>query len=147
VTALDLSTALGETSRARLAMLADVLIPGGAGLAAASAADVAGQWINRVLAAHADLAEVVSLVVALPGEPATVLSDLRRDQPEVFDTFAFAVAAAYYMNPAVRNDLGYPGIAPRPVPVAEGETEYYLEDDILGPVVQRGSIYRRTGAR
>jgi len=136
-----------DLSRDRLAALADVLIPGGSGLPAASAADATGRWINRVLAAHGGLAEALGAVVALPGEPAAVLSELRRDRPGLFETFTFAVAAAYYMNPAVRNALGYPGIAPRPVPVAEGETEFYLEDDILGPVVQRGPIYRRTGAQ
>ncbi|MEV1289085.1 hypothetical protein [Micromonospora sp. NPDC049679] len=143
MTALDLSTELGDASRARLAALADVLIPGGSGLPSASEADVAGQWINRALAANGDLAGAVTQVLATPGAPDEVLSDLRLSHPDVFERFAFAVAGAYFMNPAVRDALGYPGIAPRRLPAADGEAEYFLEDDVLAPVVDRGSIYRR----
>ncbi|MGW4439120.1 hypothetical protein ACWELO_25740 [Streptomyces sp. NPDC004596] len=143
MTALDLSTELGDASRARLADLADVLLPGGPGLPSASEADVAGQWINRALAANPDLAGAVTRVLAIPGAPDRVLRDLRLDHREVYDTFAFAVAGAYFMNPAVRRALGYPGTAPRRLPAAEGEADYYLEDDVLGPVIARGAIYRR----
>ncbi|GAA1786838.1 hypothetical protein HC028_26435 [Planosporangium flavigriseum] len=143
MTVLNLSDELGDASRARLAELADVLIPGGSGLPSASAADVAGQWINRVLAAHAGLAEAVAQVLAIPGAPDEVLRNLDR---EAFETFAFAVAGAYFMNPTVRNALGYPGIAPRRMPSAEGEAEYYLEDGILNPVIERGPIYRQAPA-
>jgi hypothetical protein len=143
VTALNLSTELGDASRARLAELADVLIPGGSGLPSASEADVAGQWINRALAANPDLAGAVADVLANPGAPDEVLRELRLSRRDVFDAFAFAVSGAYFMNPAVRNALGYPGIAPRRLPAADGEADYYLEDEILAPVVDRGPIYRR----
>ncbi|SDZ42854.1 hypothetical protein SAMN05444365_11545 [Micromonospora pattaloongensis] len=142
MTDLDLSTELGDASRARLAALADVLIPGGSGLPSASAADVAGQWINRALAANTDLAPAVREVLAVAGAPAEALAEVRRRDHVLFEAFALAVSGAYFMNPAVRNALGYPGIAPRRMPAAEGEAEYYLEDDILTPVLDRGHIYR-----
>ena len=143
MTVLNLSDELGDASRGRLAELADVLIPGGSGLPSAGDADVAGQWINRALAANSDLAGAVAQVLACPGAPDEVLDDLRLRHHDVFEKFAFAVAGAYFMNPAVRGALGYPGIAPRKLPAADGEAEYYLEDDILAPVVDRGPIYRR----
>ncbi|MCW2882492.1 MAG: hypothetical protein JWQ95_6592 [Sphaerisporangium sp.] len=146
MTALDLSTEPGDASRARLAALADVLIPGGSGLPSAGDADVAGQWINRALTANPDLASAVAHALASPGAPEEALRDLRLRQRDVFERFAFAVAGAYFMNPAVRAALGYPGIAPRRLPAAEGEAEYYLEDEILAPVVDRGHIYRRVPA-
>jgi hypothetical protein len=142
VSVLDLSTGLGDASRVRLAEFADILIPGGSGLPSASDADVAGQWINRTLAANPDLAGAVADVLASPGAPDEVLSNLRLSHRDVFDAFAFAVSGAYFMNPAVRNALGYPGIAPRRLPAADGEADYYLEDDVLAPVVDRGPIYR-----
>jgi hypothetical protein len=143
VTLVNLSDELGHASRVRLAALADVLIPGGSGLPSASGADVAGQWINRALGANPDLASAVAHVLASPGAPDEVLGNLRLTHREVFESFAYAVAGAYFMNPAVRNALGYPGIAPRRLPPADGEAEYYLEDDILAPVLDRGPTYRR----
>jgi hypothetical protein len=146
VSVLNVSNELGDASRARLAALADVLIPGGSGLPSAADADVAGQWINRVLGANPDLVGAVGHVLAIDGAPAEVLENLRLQRRDVFDGFAFAVGGAYFMNPAVRNALGYPGIAPRRMPAAEGEAEYYLEDDVLTPVVDRGPIYRQAPA-
>ncbi|GII25961.1 hypothetical protein [Planosporangium mesophilum] len=143
MTVVNLSDELGDASRARLATLADVLIPGGSGLPSASDADVAGQWINRTLAANPDLADAVAHVLAVEGAPGEVLERLRIERTDVFDAFAFAVSGAYFMNPAVRQALGYPGIAPRRMPAADGEAEYYLEDDILAPVIGRGPVYRQ----
>ncbi|MBY8875537.1 hypothetical protein K7640_27260 [Micromonospora sp. PLK6-60] len=142
MTDLEFSTELGDASRARLAALADLLIPGGSGLPSASDADVAGQWINRALAASADLASAVKHALATPGTPDEALGELRLHHRDVFDAFTFAVSGAYFMNPDVRAALGYPGIAPRRLPPAEGEADYYLEDDILTPVIDRGAIYR-----
>ena len=146
MTVVNLSDELGDASRARLAALADVLLPGGSGLPSASDADVAGQWINRTLAANPDLADAVGQVLAAEGAPGEVLEQLRVQNPDVFDAFAFAVSGAYFMNPAVRQALGYPGVAPRRMPAADGEAEYYLEDDILAPVIGRGPVYRQVQA-
>ncbi|XVQ89121.1 hypothetical protein ACQP2K_17405 [Microbispora siamensis] len=143
---VNLTAELSDTSRTRLAALADVLIPGGSGLPSATEADVAGQWINRALGANPDLADPVAHVLAIEGEPGEVLEQLRLRDRDVFDGFAFAVGGAYFMNPAVRRALGYPGVAPRRLPAAEGEAEYYLEDDILAPVLDRGPVYRQVPA-
>lgn len=109
----------------------------------ASEAGVAGQWIDRTLAADTDLAISVLAVVDIRDDnPPAQLQTLRHEQPALFERFAFAVAGAYFMNPDVRRRFGYPGLAPLKLRAAPGEAEYYLEDDILGPVIQRGTTYR-----
>lgn len=136
------SPELDNKARTRLADLADALIPGGQGLPSASAAAVQGEWIDRVLAATPGLADIVAAVIHsdVPAEPA--LTGLRERDRALFDRFCFAVSAAYFMNPRVRRELGYPGTAPRPLPAADGEADYYLEDDVLGPVLTRGPLVR-----
>jgi choline dehydrogenase-like flavoprotein len=50
-------------------------------------------------------------------------------------------------NPRVRRSFGYPGTVPRRNPSAPGEAEYYLEDNVLEPVVVRGPIFRQADAK
>lgn len=135
---------LDDALRGRLAEFADLLIAGGAGLPRASDADVQGKWIDRAMAARPDLAEIVHAVLAIPGEPASVLAGLREQDHATFHQFASTVAGAYLMNPRVRRRLGLPGGAPKPKPAYPDEAEYYLSDGILDPVIERGPIYRPT---
>jgi hypothetical protein len=142
-TAADAVPALDDALRQRLAGFADVVIPGGAGLPPASGVDVHGKWIDRTLGARPDLAELVHAVIARPGEPQAELEQLRKDDSDAFETFAYAIAASYLMSPRVRKLLGYPGATPKANPAYPDEAEYYLSDGILDPVLQRGPIYRR----
>lgn len=133
-----------DASRNRLAEFADRLISGGAGLPSASGADVHGKWIDRALAARPDIVDAVHAVLTLLGEPASELERLRKDDPATFDRFAYIVSGAYLMNPRVRKLLGLPGNAPKPNPAYPDESDYYLSDGILDPVIARGPIYRPT---
>jgi hypothetical protein len=142
MTEVMITRPLTETARTRLREFADVLIPGGAGLPSASDADGDGSWTDRTLAANSDLLALVWRVLDTPGEPEQQLRLLREREPAIFEGFAFAVSGAYFMNPEVRRAFGYPGNAPRRMPAAEGEAEYYLEDDVLAPVILRGPVYR-----
>lgn len=144
MTEIELLPGLSEEQRTRLAALADALVPGGGGLPSARAAGVHETWIDRTLAANPDLVAPLLAALGSAGEPTVGLTWLREQDAALFDRFAFTVAAAYFMNPTVRRSFGYPGTAPRPLPQAEGEAEYYLEDDILGPVIARGPIFRPT---
>ena len=139
----DLNTPV-VVDRDRLAVLADHLISGGDGLPSASGADVHGVWIDRVLAARPDLVEVVTTVTGRAGEPATDLDALRGQDSATFDVFSYAIAGAYLMNPRVRGLLGMAGDAPRRNPALPDESDYYLSDGILDPVLARGPIYRPT---
>ena len=136
--------ALTEAQRARLALLADALIAGGAGLPSASGAEVPTQWIDRVFAVRPDMHTAVLTVLDLNGDPDTMLTALRRNDPDTFNLFAFAIAGAYLINPRIRRELGYPGPAPVKNPALPDEADSYLEDGILDVVIKRGPIYRPT---
>lgn len=141
---VEVVTQLDVAQRNRLAQFADQLIVGGAGLPSASGADVHGKWIDRTLTARPDLAEVVLAVIVLEGEPEIELERLHREDFGTFESFAFAISGSYLMNPRVRKLLGLPGNAPKPKPAFPDESDYYLADGILNPVIERGPIYRPT---
>jgi hypothetical protein len=132
---------LDEAQRQRLALFADVLIPGGRGLPSASAAKVHDKWIDRTLAARPDLFAVVLGVIGEPGEPRAELERLAERDPVEFGNFTFAISGSYFMNPRVRKILGYPWAAPKANPPYTDESDHYLEGGILDPVIQRGPLF------
>jgi hypothetical protein len=138
------ATTLDETQRATLAAFADALIPGGDGLPSASAADLHGKWIDRVLRVRPDLAEPVLAVLAKAGSPDVELERLAAEEPVTFELFTHAVAGGYLLNPRVCRLLGLPGNAPKRKPAYPDEADFYLQDGILDAVVARGPIYRPT---
>lgn len=56
-----------------------------------------------------------------------------------FERVNFVLTAAYYMASQVRELLGYPGQARRPI--AEATPAERHSDELLAPVVARGPIY------
>ena len=128
--------------RAVLAGLADVLIPAGDGMPSASAAAVAGQGLDQVLAAVPGLAAGLAdvLAAAKGREPAVVVANLARTDPSAHGVLTEVVTAAYFMNADVRQAVGYAG---------QGATALdprvdYMEDGLLESVLKRGPIYRPT---
>ena len=128
--------------RAVLAGLADVLIPAGDGMPSASAGGVAEEGLNQVLAAvpglGASLADV--LARAQGREPAEVVASLARTDPAAYGVLTEVVTAAYFMNPDVRQAVGYTGQGPSPLDPRVD----YMEDGLLESVIKRGPIYRPT---
>jgi hypothetical protein len=140
---LQLATAvLDADARARLADLADVLIPAGMNLPSASEADVQHEWIDRVLTVRPDLIEPLKDALGEAGTPVDVLDRWQRGAPDVFRIVTFVIASAYFINPSVRESLGYPANRPIPNPALPDEADYYLRDGILDVVRERGVIYR-----
>jgi hypothetical protein len=129
--------------RRRFAAFADALICGGVGLPSASAADVHGTWVDRMLACRPDLTDVIMKVIGTTADPKEELTRLQTSEPALFEEFANTVASAYFLNPEVRQLLGYPGAAPQRKKAKPGEAEEYLRDGLLDPVVKRGPIYRK----
>lgn len=133
---------LDQGERELLSRLADVLIPAGAGMPSASQADVAGHWLDQVLAARPDLADGLNAVLgkAHEREPSATVNELQTNHAELFEVLAEVVAGAYFMNPDVRQAIDYHGQGPRPIdPRAD-----YMEDGLLESVIRRGPIYRPT---
>ena len=130
------------SQRAVLAGLADVLIPAGDGMPSASDADVAEQGLDQVLAAVPSLgASLADMLARAKGrEPAEVVASLARTDPAAHGILTEVVAAAYFMNPDVRQAVGYTGQGPSPLDPRVD----YMEDGLLESVIKRGPIYRPT---
>jgi hypothetical protein len=126
-----------------LAALADVLIPAGDGMPAASEAGVASALLDEVLAARPDLAEPLARVLeAVAGDdPGATLARLQAEDDAEFDLLATVVAGAYFLSPDVCRRLGYPGH--RPLPVDQQPPDEELEA-LVAEVVSRGPIHRPT---
>lgn len=129
-----------ERARSTFAGLADTLIPAAGGMPSASQSGAAGEWLDAVLAARPDLSEpLLALVARVDGrDPATVIADLQANDPSAFGLLTEVVPNAYFMNPAVRELVGYPGQVGLDPDLA------WPPDwlDLLEPVIERGPIYR-----
>jgi hypothetical protein len=123
--------------RARIAQLADALIPGGDGMPSASAAGATGAALDRVLEIRADLLEPLGRAVAQPGPAEAAVRALHDTDREAFEALAFVLSCAYAMSDDVRASLGYPGQVAYPISVA-GDPDL---DELLWPVVERGDRY------
>ncbi len=130
--------------RATLAGLADVLIPAGEGMPSASTAGAAERWLDEVLAALPEaVAPLLAVLDRLGGvDPGTALQRLQADNPLAFDLLCTVVAGAYFLNPDVRQAIGYPGQQALAI-VAEDPPDYEQEG-LLAAVIARGPIYRPT---
>lgn len=129
------------TQRERLASLADVLIPSAEGMPSASEADVPTRWIDDALGYRPDLADglVAALDAAgdLPAEQAVEL--LNREHIPAFEALGTLTAGAYFLNPDIKQRIGYPGQVATP---AREDLDTYV--DLLENVVERGQVYRET---
>lgn len=96
---------------ARLAALAAVLIPAGRGLPSAPEAGVPGPQLDRLAPLRPDLPAILAAATAfrpdLPAEAA--VPAMAREAPGLFADLFEALAAAYYLSPAVRAGIGYAG--------------------------------------
>jgi hypothetical protein len=132
--------------RATFAALADVLIPAAEGMPSASQADVAGRWLDAALAAVPEVSAplAVLLAEAAAADPAAAMARLQANNPLGFDLLSGIVAGAYFLNPEVRQAIGYPG--QERVPIVPESPPDYEQDGLLASVNARGPIYRPTPA-
>jgi hypothetical protein len=133
---------LSDAHRAQLAAIADQLIPAGSGMPSASEAEVHGRFLDEVLAARPDLAVPLETVLEdVAGlAPGAAIAQLR--ETDGWGVLTAVVPGAYFLNPATREALGYPGLERRPIdPDAAPD---YEEDGLLESVIMRGPVYRAT---
>jgi hypothetical protein len=133
---------LTQAQRELFASVADVLIPAGGGMPSASEAGVAGEGLDAVLAARPDMLDGLrELLRLVDGQaPTAAVASLRSANPAMYQLLGEIVASAYFMNPKVREAIGYHGQTPQPIPAKPD----YLEDGLLESVIRRGPIYRPT---
>lgn len=145
------STALSALSLGQLKIIddvLDVLIPGGDGMPSARSVETSVRLLPMALDLRPDLRVDLDDFVARVGEqivdtsdPKTAVRSLATNQPELFSAVTGLLAGAYYLDPEVRESLGYPGQEERPL---TDETESYV--DLLERVIDRGSVYRDPSA-
>ena len=125
--------------RELLARLADVLIPASDGQPSASDANVSGEGLDQVLATCPEMAAGLRNVLEKTDgrEPADAVAFLRSHDAAAYGVLCEFAAGAYFMNPQVREAIGYSGQTARAIDPSPD----YL--DLLEPVVRRGPIYRR----
>ena len=133
-----------SAQRAVLADLADILIPAGDGLPSASQAAAANHGLDDVLVALPEVeAPLIALLDGLRGaDPGVAMATLQTADPSGFDLLCTVVAGAYFLNPEVRQAIGYPG--QQAVPIVPEDPPDYEQDGLLASVIGRGPIYRPT---
>lgn len=135
--------ALTDAQRAHLGEIADQLIPAGGGMPSASEAGVSGQYLDEVLKSLPDLSDALDTVLAaVEGLGAAEAIVALRADPTGWGVLTAVVPGAYFMNPAIREAIGYPGLERRPID--EHAAPDYLADGLLDSVVSRGPVYRPT---
>ncbi len=139
-----MSTAIDGGVRAAFRAIADVLIPAAEGMPAASEVDVHGPVLDRIIGLRPDLAERffrgIGAIAGLPPETAAV--QLNAADPQALAAIGLVASAAYYMQPRVRELIGYPGQEKRPG--NPDETPEYVANGMLQQVLDRGPIFKPT---
>lgn len=83
-----------------------------------------------------------SIASDLKDGPEAHLEKLNKGDGEAFSAITTIAIATYYMNPRVRELIGYPG--QENVQYDSKATQVYLTDGSLGHVIARGRKYRPT---
>lgn len=130
---------LTPAERAKLAVVGDLLITRDAGMPSASDAGVQNEYIDQVFAVRPDLLDSVragleQIADAVP----TSFAELSARELPGLRALADAVTAAYFLNPAVAQLVGYRKRSFIPI---------RFDDDLdrlVAPVSARGPIYRPT---
>ena len=136
---------ISDAHRAQLGAIADVLIPAGSGMPSASEAGVAGQYLDEVLTSLPDLRDALdTTLAAVDGLGAEEAIAVLRNDPAGWGVLTAVVPGAYFMNPAIREAIGYPGLERRPID--ENAEPDYNQDGLLDSVIARGPVYRPTPA-
>lgn len=135
---------LTETARDLFARAADLLLPAYRDMPAASAVGVHRAMLDDVLRFRPDIVEAFfrGLSALDAADPGGSLNALYKADPEAFGAVSLAASGGYYMTPAVRDALGYPG--QESVAYDPHEVPDYMMDGLLERVVKRGPTYRPT---
>jgi hypothetical protein len=131
-------------ARARLAALADALIPAGNGMPSASEAGVAGEWLDAILTADPGFAGPLAAVLehADVADPEGALRKIETTDPGGWGALTTVVAGAYFLNPEIAQRVGYPGR--RAIPIDADAEPDWAQDGLLASVKARGPVYRPT---
>ncbi len=122
-------------ARGRLRDLAGALIPASDTLPSGAGTRLEGAMLDRVLGARPDLAEPLERALAQPFADASArLADLAAEDAIAHQALLTVVASGYFLDPRVREVIGYHGQVPRPQKpdpypayIAEGLLDHLIE--------------------
>jgi hypothetical protein len=137
--------ALAPHLRARLARIADGLIPGTEEMPAPGSLDIGAHQLDVVLASRPDLAGGLRRALEAAGDaddPIAWVERLAISDPLAHEALVTVVVAGYYLHPEVQQRLGYPGQAGEVVRI-DSYPDFVYEGQ-LERVLERGPIYRPT---
>jgi hypothetical protein len=137
--------ALGDPLRARLAQIADGLIPATDEMPAPGSLDISGHQLDLVLASRPDLADGLRRALEAAGDTADSIAWVERlatSDPPAHEAVVTVIVAGYYLHPAVQQRLGYPGQIGEVVRVDTYPD--FIHEGQLERVLERGPIYRPT---
>lgn len=136
---------LSDDERDLIRGFVDIVVPAGSGFPSASEVSVHTRWIDRGLGARPELRDPMLGIAraCAAGDKPAVLEQLEHEDAETLEAVLELVVACYYMSPKVRKRMGYAGQVA--APILPGETDYYLRDDVLKPVIDEGPRWRTTG--
>ncbi|HYB81156.1 MAG TPA: GMC family oxidoreductase [Mycobacterium sp.] len=124
----------GVDQRARLATLADELIPAGDGMLAASQVGIHEALLDQVLLSRPDLAEPLGRALDSDvGDPPARLMALATSDWPAYQALVEVISGGYYLDPRVRKLIGYPGQEARPV--QPDHYPAYVEEGLLDHLV------------
>jgi len=135
---------VSDEHRQIFAGIADVLIPEAEGMPSATQVDVHKDVLDRVVELRADLRPAFfrGLNAAKGKDPQAAAEALNKSDPEALGAIGLLASAAYYMQPKVRQLIGYPGQENRELD--SDATPDYVANGMLQQVIDRGPIYRPT---
>ncbi len=124
--------------------LADIMIPGTDTMPRGSDVTLHEDVLDRIMELRPDLEEgFVRGMTAIAGMSAAEGKEhLKQNDKTAYYDIGLIAASGYYMDPRVREAIGYPGQVSnpkKPAPVPE-----YIANGMLKRVIDRGSIYRPT---
>lgn len=136
---------MNNKQQAIFAQIADELIPAAEDMPSASEVHVPTVWAEEVLNLRPDLRDDFFRGLRV-FDGARDLKDgvvrLQAQDPEAFNAIGVVAAGAYFLNPDIRERIGYPGQESRGSYVA-GATPEYVQNGALESVLKRGSIFRK----
>lgn len=131
---------LTDGERARLAVLAALMVPGGAGMPGWAGLGLEGAAVDHVLATEPRWGPPMRRFLAQEG-PVRSLAEvetLAQADPEGFRALGVVVANAWFMDPRVRAAIGYPGQEARDSSI--GLTPAC--EALVAEVAARGPVFR-----
>ena len=139
-----MSNMIDDELRAVFIAVADVLIPADGEMPTASAVDVGGPALDRILSLRHDLKEdFFRGIRSIAGkDPLIAARTLNSDDPRALATIGLVASAAYYISPKIRKLINYPGQEKRTFDA--DETPDYVRNGMLQQVIDRGPIFRPT---